>query len=248
MAIPSSRSQLISFCKRKLGHGVIDINISTDQEDDIIDEALQYYRDYHVDAIQRTYLKHQLTSADITNKYISISDAITGVVKVFPVGGTNVTNNSMFNVKYQLRLSDLFDLADVEMIHYSMVMEHLEFIDNLLVGTKTFDYNRHMDRLYIYMDWDSDVNADDYLVLEVYQVIDPSTYTNVYNDLWLKRYTTALMKKQWGQNLKKFDSITLPGGITYNGQSLYDEAVSEIENLESTILLSHDTLPTMIIG
>tara|TARA_Y100000817_G_scaffold271952_1_gene230857 strand:- start:269 stop:1015 length:747 start_codon:yes stop_codon:yes gene_type:complete len=248
MAIPSSRSQLISFCKRKLGHGVIDINISTDQEDDIIDEALQYYRDYHVDAIQRTYLKHQLTSTDITNKYISISDAITGVVKVFPVGGTNVTNNSMFNVKYQLRLSDLFDLADVEMIHYSMVMEHLEFIDNLLVGTKTFDYNRHMDRLYIYMDWDSDINVDDYLVLEVYQVIDPSTYTNVYNDLWLKRYTTALMKKQWGQNLKKFDSITLPGGITYNGQSLYDEAVSEIENLESTILLSHDTLPTMIIG
>ena len=248
MAIPSSRATLISYCKRKLGHGVIDLNISTDQEEDALDEALQYYQDYHVDAIQRTYLKHQLTSTDITNEYISISDSITGVVKVFPIGGTNVTTNSMFDMKYQLRLNDLFDLADVEMIHYSMVMNHLEFIDNLLIGTKTFDYNRHMDRLYVYMDWEDDVEVGDYMVLEVYKVIDPGTHGNVYNDLWLKRYTTALLKRQWGQNLKKFDSITLPGGITYNGQSLYDEANTEIENLESTILTSHDTLPSMIIG
>ena len=248
MAIPSSRATLISYCKRKLGHGVIDLNISTDQEEDALDEALQYYQDYHVDAIQRTYLKHQLTSTDITNEYISISDSITGVVKVFPIGGTNVTTNSMFDMKYQLRLNDLFDLADVEMIHYSMVMNHLEFIDNLLIGTKTFDYNRHMDRLYVYMDWEDDVEVGDYMVLEVYKVIDPGTHGNVYNDLWLKRYTTALLKRQWGQNLKKFDSITLPGGITYNGQSLYDEANAEIENLESTILTSHDTLPSMIIG
>ena len=98
------------------------------------------------------------------------------------------------------------------------------------------------------MDWENDVNVGDYMVMEVYQVIAPNTYTSVYNDLWLKRYTTALMKKQWGQNLKKFDSITLPGGITYNGQSLYDEASAEIETLESAILTSHDTLPSMIIG
>ena len=106
----------------------------------------------------------------------------------------------------------------------------------ILVGEKPIEFNVNCDRVYVNMDWDSDINVDDYLVLEVYQVIDPSTYTNVYNDLWLKRYTTALMKKQWGQNLKKFDSITLPGGITYNGQSLYDEAVSEIENFFTSVV------------
>ena len=248
MATPNSRATLISFCKRKLGDGVVDINISTEQEEDIIDEALQYYQDYHVDAIQRTFLKHQVTADDVTNEYITISDTITGIVKVFPTGGTDVSTNSMFDMKYQLRLNDVFDLADIEMINYTMVMEHLEFIDNLLVGTKTFDYNRHMDRLYIYMDWENDVNVGDYMVMEVYQIIAPNTYTSVYNDLWLKRYTSALMKKQWGQNLKKFDSITLPGGITYNGQSLYDEASTEIETLETAILTSHDTLPSMIIG
>ena len=183
---------------------------------------------------------------EIGETWLPMPTGVESVLRILPFDNKGSLN--MFDIKYQLRLIDVFDLADVELINYTMVMEHLEFIDNLLVGTKTFDYNRHMDRLYVYMDWENDVNVGDYMVMEVYQVIAPNTYTSVYNDLWLKRYTTALMKKQWGQNLKKFDSITLPGGITYNGQSLYDEASTEIETLESAILTSHDTLPSMIIG
>ena len=130
MAKPQTREQLIQYCLRSLGHPVIEVNVDDDQLEDRIDEALQVWNDYHYDGSEKIYLKHQVTSDDITNEYISISDSITGVVKVFPIGGTNVTTNSMFDKKYQLRLNDLFDLADVEMIHYSMVMNHLEFIDN----------------------------------------------------------------------------------------------------------------------
>ena len=246
MAVPNSRATLISYCKRKLGDGVIDINISTEQEGDVIDDALQYYQDYHYDAITRNYLKHQVTADDKTNKYIAIGTSVTGVSNVFPVESNS--NVNMFDLRYQLRLNDLYDFTDVQMMHYSMVSGHMETIDNLMVGHHPFQFSRHQDRLYIYMDWTNDVAVDEYLLIEVHEILNPDTYTSVYNDRWMKRYATALMKKQWGSNLSKFESIQLPGGVSFNGQQLFDQAQDEILKIEEEIQVKFEEPPGFIVG
>ena len=238
MAVPTSRATLISYCKRQLGDGVVTINISTDQESDAIDNALQYYQDYHYDAIQRTYVSHQVTSTDKTNKYITIDDSITGIINVFPVSSSSSTN--MFDIRYQIRLNDLFDLVNVSMTQYHMTKSQLALIDDVLVGSHPYDYSRHMDRLHIHMDWTNDIELSEYLILECYKILDPETYTQVYNDRWLKRYATALMKRQWGQNLIKYDGMTLPGGLTYSGSTILDAATTEIETLESEMSLAYE--------
>lgn len=246
MAVPNSRETLISYCKRKLGDGVIDINVSTDQEGDVVDDALQYYQDYHYDAISRSYLKHQVTASDKTNKYIAIGTSVTGVSNVFPVESSS--NVNMFDLRYQLRLNDLYDFTDTQMVHYAMVSGHMETIDNLMVGHHPFQFSRHEDRLYIYMDWTNDVAEDEYLVIEVHEILDPDTYTSVYNDRWLKRYSTALMKKQWGTNLSKFEGLQLPGGITYSGATMLQEATTELETLETQMQMNYEEMPHMLIG
>tara|TARA_Y100000310_G_C20692853_1_gene823489 strand:- start:3761 stop:4522 length:762 start_codon:yes stop_codon:yes gene_type:complete len=247
----TNRTTLTSYCKRKLGEdgsSMIDVNVTDDQADDVIDDALQYFRDYHIDATQRTFIKHQVTSTEITNQYLTFTesedDTVMGVVNVYPIGGSSSTSN-MFNINYQLHTNDIWGLLDIELVHYSMVKEHLSFIDRLLAGTKTFNFNRHLDRLYIYMNWAGDVKVDDYILLEVLMSIDTES---VYNDIWLKQYATALMKRQWGQNLSKYEGMQLPGGMTYNGATLLDQANTEIENLQADILVKYDVVPHFLIG
>ena len=246
MAVPTSRATLITYCKRQLGDGVIDINISTNQESDIVDDALQYYQDYHYDATERTFITQQVSAADITNKYLSISDSILGISNVYPISASSTTN--LFNVRYQIRLQDIFDLTNFEMLHYNMVQKNLSLIDDLLVGRHPYEYQRHMDRLYIYMDWTNDIDADEYVLIECHRLIDPETYTQVYNDRWLKQYTTSLMKRQWGQNLMKYDGMTLPGGLTYNGSAIYDQASTEISELQTEMQLSYEEFAVLLTG
>ena len=238
MATPTSRATLLSYCKRQLGDGVITINISSEQEQDAIDNALQFYQDYHYDAIERTYVKHQVTATDKTNQYLPVSDAITGIVNIFPFSASSTTN--LFDLRYQLRLNDLYDLVDVNLSRYGMIQSRLGDIDKTLIGSHPFDYNRHMDRIYIYMDWTNDIKVDEYLILECYRILDPETYTQIYNDRWLKRYTTSLIKRQWGENLKKYQGVVLPGGITLDGKTIYDEAVEEIRLIEEQINLKYE--------
>ena len=246
MAVPNSRATLIGYCKRRLGDGLIDINITTDQESDVMDDALSYYQDYHYDAIHRTFLKHQVTADDKTNAYISIGTSITGVINVYPIDSSSTVN--MFDLRYQLRLNDLFDFSSTQMMHYAMVSSHLSTIDNLLVGMHPFDFSRHEDKLYIYMDWTNDVDLNEYLLIECYSILDPDTYTSVYNDRWLKRYATALMKQQWGTNLSKYEGLQLPGGVTYSGATLMQEATTEIETLETQMQMNYEEMPQFLIG
>ena len=246
MVIPTTRTTLIDYCKRRLGHPFIELNLNNDQISDRIDDAIQYYRDYHNDASQHLYLKHKITSTDVTNKYIPIDDSILGVVNVYPVtDDANYGTINMFDMRYQMRLNDLFDFNDVSILHYTMVTQHLDLIQDYFEGKAPFDYHRHMDQLHIYMDWANDINVDDYIVIECYKAIDTA---NVYNDMWLKRYATALIKKQWGENLSKFDGITLPGGITYNGGRILDDANTEIEKLETEIETNHGGILAILTG
>tara|TARA_Y100000401_G_scaffold117480_1_gene126498 strand:- start:1905 stop:2660 length:756 start_codon:yes stop_codon:yes gene_type:complete len=251
MAVPNSRSTLITYVKRRLGDPVIELNLDDDQISDRIDDALQRYQDYHTDAVEKVYLKHQVTASDISNKYIStttVGDLITGVVNVFPITDSNYGTVNMFDMRYQIRLNDLYDFSDVSMLHYVMVHNHLELINDTLVGQVPFDWTRHQDKLYIHMDWANDIEADEYLVIECYRILDPEVATSIYNDHWLKRYATELVRRQWGENLSKFDGIQLPGGLTYNGTAMLERAIAEIEKLETEMDLNYGGILPILTG
>ena len=271
MATPNSRAALKEHCLRQLGKPVIEINVDDDQVDDRIDDALQYFSQYHYDGVERVYLKHAVTQAEIdraatntsataTDKadnsitaswsegkgFIPVPDSVLSVIKVFDFNDKNTTN--MFDVRYQLRLNDLYDFSSESIIHYEMTMRQLDFLDHILVGEKPIRFNQHQNRLYIDMDWSEDVNVDDFIIIECYRKLDPDTYTDIYNDIYLKRYTTALIKRQWGANLSKFEGVQMLGGVTLNGAKLFEEAQADIEKLEEQIQLAYELPPNYMIG
>lgn len=234
MAIPASRQGLIDYCLRKLGHPVVEINVDEDQIEDRIDEAFQYYRDFHYDAVEKVYLKELMTSNTISQEYITLSDSIIGVERVIQF--TNKTTGAgVFDVRYQLMLNDIQSLTNTDLQYYSQLKTNLQLINDLLTGQKPIRFNRHMNRMYIDMDWTRDVGVGDYIIIEAWRIIDPNTYTDVYNDGFLKRFATALIKQQWGINMKKFEGVQLPGGVLLNGQRIYDEATEEIKELKEEI-------------
>ena len=154
----------------------------------------------------------------------------------------------MFDVRYQLRLNDLYDFSSESIIHYEMTMKHLDFLDHILVGEKPIRFNQHQNRLYIDMDWNQDVKVDDFIIIECYRKLDPTTYTDIFNDIYLKRYATALIKRQWGSNLSKFEGVQMLGGVTLNGAKLFEEAQADIEKLEEQIQLAYELPPNYMIG
>lgn len=317
MAI-TTRQQLIDYCLRRLGHPVIEINIDDDQIEDRIDDAFQFYREYHFDAVEEVYLKAQVTNSNLVlttnvantfstgevltgqtsgvvttavsnndaallrvykttqdqtftvgetvtgsggnsavvssftkgsydNRYFDISDAVAGIKQVLPFFD-RTSGINLFDIRYQMLVQDLYNLMSVDMIHYTMIQNHLRLINDLLVGQKPFRFNRHMNRLYVDMDWDRDAGLNDYLIVNCFRILDPSTYTDVYDDIFLKRYATSLIKRQWGENLKKFEGVQLPGGVTLNGQKIYDEALQEIMKIEDEMQSRFELPPMFITG
>ena len=243
MAIPTSRSEFKEYCLRALGKPVISINVDDDQVEDRIDEALKYYGDYHFDATEKIYYKYQVQEVDKTNKYIRLPENIIGAINLFSIGDPSVRADDLFNIRYQIALNDLYTLTSVSLVPYYMTMQHLSVIQELLVGRQPIRFSRHRNLLHIDMDWNT-INVGEYLVVECYQVIDPEVYTDVWGDRWLARYAEQLIKRQWGNNLKKFGGMQMPGGITFNGQQIYDEADAEIKKMEEEMILSY-SLPVM---
>ena len=270
MANPNTRETLKQYALRNLGKPVIEINASDEQLEDRIDEALQYYAQYHYDGIRRTYLKYKLTSADKTRlktanaisesatdgdvttawnedkNYLIVPESVVSIINIFPF--SNKGNLNLFDVRYQLRLNDLYDFSSTSIINYDVVLRHLDFLDHILVGEKPLRFNQHDNRLYIDMDWTNDLATDEYIVIECYRKLDPETFTDVYNDIYLKRYVTALFKKQWGANLSKFNGVAMVGGVTLNGQQLYSEALADVEKLEQEIRSTYELNPAIMIG
>ena len=247
MSVPSSREQLKEWCLRQLGHPVIEINVDDDQVDDRIDEALQYFQQFHFDGVERWYMKHQVTDENKTNQYIPITQNIIGVTRIFPVGSSNASIN-MFDLRYQLRLHELYDFTSTSYVSYALTMQHIRTLDLLFSGETPVRFNRHTDKLYIDWDWNNGIQAGEWIVIEGYVIVDPDSYSKVYNDRMLKKLATAYIKKQWGNNMKKFGGMQLPGGITMNGQQIHDEAVNEIKELEDTIRLTFEEPPQFLVG
>jgi hypothetical protein len=246
MAIPASRLEFKEYCLRKLGKPVIEINVDDDQVEDRIDEALLYYADYHFDGTQKMYYRYVVTPEDKTNKYITLPDNVIGAVTLFPIGQGLNTNN-LFNIRYQIALNDLYTLTSVSMVPYYMALTHVQFLEQMLVGQQPIRYNRHVNRFYIDTDWNI-VNVGDSLIVETYMVVDPNEFTKTWGDRWLARYAEALIKQQWGQNLKKFQGMQLPGGLTFNGQQIYNEATEERKELEHEMITSYSLPVTDMIG
>ena len=246
MALPTNKAEFKQYCYRQLGAPVVEINVDDDQAEDRIDEALRYYWDYHFDGSEKIFYKHQVTAEDKENKYIIIPENIIGVINLFDLGSALGTNN-LFNIRYQIALNDLYTLTSVSMTPYYMAMQHIQFLEYLLVGRQPIRYNRHTNKLYLDMDWDR-VSIDQFIIVEAYEVIDPTTYADAWSDRWLLRYASCLIKQQWGTNLKKFDGMKMPGGLTFNGQKIYEEATQERQTLENEMIYTYSLPAQDMIG
>lgn len=247
MAATATRKQFKEYILRRLGAPVIDINVDDEQVEDRIDDALARFRDYHYDGTVHIYLPYQVTQTDIDNRYVTLPENIVGVTRIFDVNDSYGAMN-LFNIRYQLHLNELFNISSVSVTPYVVAMRHIEFLEEVFVGKKPIRFNRHMDRLYVDMNWKDDIYPGQYIIIDCYQAVDPETFTDVWDDMWLKKYATALVKRQWGENLKKFEGMNLPGGLTFNGQKIWEEAQAECDELEKSVINDYSLPVTDMIG
>ena len=336
MTQPTSRATLKDYAKRQLGHPVVELNLDDDQMEDRIDDALEFFQEYHFDGTFPTFLKHQITAStlkitsnvsfeagevitggttgvratvheyhsanttiryknpevksggdgntfyanttttfgnsetitggtsgasattaassanslgDFDNQYISIEENIIGIKGVIPFFNETNKSTNMFSVDYQYALNDLYTFGGMQSFkNYVFTQQRLSMINNLFNTMPRFRFNRHTDRLHLDVNWGEDVDIDDFIVAEAYIIADPSTFSDVFGDMFLKKYVTALFKKQWGQNLIKFEGLQLPGGVTLNGRQLYDDATTEIDRIEEEVQLKYQLPDDFFVG
>jgi hypothetical protein len=308
----ATREALKQYALRALGAPVLEINVDEDQLEDRLDEAIDYWRLYHYDGIEKVYLKQIIRASEMTltaavtanfiveerivgatsgakatvtretsrqssgtmllvknvegtfvggetitgqtggltatlnsttpitlreydKRYLEISELVYGITRVLPFTDASSSKN-IFDLQYQLRLNDLYDLTSTSLIYYKTVMSHLALLDLELNGHQIYRFNRMQGKLFLDINWAADIALGDFIVVECYRALDPAEYSRVWSEPWLKHYVTALFKRQWGINLKKFAGLTLPGGVTLDGQTLFDEAKTEIEDLEQELM------------
>jgi len=246
VAQPKNRQEFIEWCLRRLGKPVIEINVDIDQVEDRIDEAISLFNDYHFDGTERIFFKHQVTSEDKANRYITIPENIIGVSSIFDISFT-LTSSGMFSPKYQFLQHNLHDLSNGNMSHFVMSMQHLQYMEELLSGKQPIRYNRHVNKLHIDMDWNS-MEVGSYIVVECYSVVDPKVYPDIWKDRWLQNYATALIKYQWGSNLTKFENMQLPGGVVFNGLQILTDAREELITLRDELVNSYSIPAFDLIG
>ena len=282
MAQPSTRQELIDYCKRKLGYPVLEINVADEQIDDLVDDAIQFFQERHFDGVYQTYYKYRVTQDDIdrgrarggnstvgiatttasatipgssttsftyeeNSNYLQVPPNVIGVNKLFHFDGSNTLTNNMFSVKYQLFLNDIYYWGSTELLTYSMVKTYLEDMDFLLTTQKQIRFNKRQDRLYLDIDWGT-LGVGEYLIIDCYTTLDPNDYSRVWNDSFLKPYLTALIKRQWGQNMMKFQGVKLPGGVELNGRQMYDDAQKDIEDIMEKMSNTYELPPLDMIG
>jgi hypothetical protein len=314
MAKPTTRRQFKDYCLRRLGFPVIDINVDDDQVEDRIDDALQFFEDYHFDGVEKLFMKHKITAEDISRRWIYAPDAIVFVTGIFPFDDSNSSIN-MFDLRYQLRLHDLYDFTSVSYVSYEITMQHIRSLNLLFSGTPQFRFNRKQNKIFLDVDWDRDLQEGEYVIVECYRAMRPDTITltgsvtgnttsntligygtifdqevvendfiningeskqvrninsssqitlvnpmssnvdnvtvtvtgvsDVWDDRFLKKYATALIKYQWGSNLSKFAGIQMPGGVTLDGPRIMEEAKTEMDKIEEE-MYNFNSLPSEI--
>ena len=247
MSQPTSRATLKEFALRKLGAPVIEINVDDSQLEDRLDDALQFFAEYHFDGVERTYLKLQITQEDIDNEYITISENVISITRMFQLSEGTV---NLFDVRYQMALNDFYGLRNPNqsMVQYSITKSHLAMIQDILSPEKSIRFSRVTNQLKIDWDWSESAEVGKYIVCEAYLILDPETYPEIYKDRLLKNYVTALFKKQWGSNLSKFDGLQLPGGVQFNGREIMEQAQTEIDKIEESVQLMYELPIDFMVG
>jgi len=320
----STRQQLKDYCLRRLGYPVIEINVDDDQVEDRVQDAIDFWNEYHFDGVERVYLKAQVeasvlkfnnigdaslytigetivgetsgahaevyaykTTTELKIKHVfgtfqngetvtgsasgiskpinalsgyiegswtsgkfQVADAVTGVIRVFSVGtaGQSRTSTNIFDAVYQFRLNDMYNLLSSDVIYYQQVKMQLQLLDDMFAGDRDILFNRKQNFITIEVNMNTVFTDGDYVVFEVFRALDPEEYSRIYGDMFLRRYATALIKRQWGDNMKKFGGMQLPGGVTLNGQVVYDEAMQEIEKLEEEMQRRYELPVDFMVG
>jgi len=261
MAKISSKEELINYSFRRLGAPVIEINVDYEQAEDRLEDALEYFQERHFDGVERAYFRHQVTQEDITNRYVNTdsfgsingstaADQPTGkdivsVIKVFQF--SDFANINMFDIRYQMALSDYFGInrglggsSSLGLATYDSTKRYITLIQDLFNPEKPLTFNKVSNRVHIPMDWGQELDVGDYLCFETYVSLNPEIFTQIYNDRYFKEYFTALVKRQWGQNLSKFDGVQLPGGVMLRGGQIVAEANAEIIQIEQDALRNYE--------
>jgi hypothetical protein len=247
MAQPTSREEFKEYILRKIGAPVIQINVSEEQVEDRVDEAVSFWRDYHYNGSQLVYLKHQITQQDRDNGYIKLPEQLLGISKIFDLDTSISTGTGIFNVNYQFVLNNLNDITGYSVQNYWMSMSHLEFLQEILVGKPLIRYNKHVNKLFIDVD-QSSLAIGNYVVIEAYDIIDPDSYGDVWSDRWLQNYASVLVREQWGLNLTKFTNMQLVGGVSFNGEQILNDARTERQQMEEDAIRSLQPLTYNFIG
>lgn len=247
MAQPIDRESFKEYCLRKIGAPVIEINVSDEQVEDRIDEAISFFRDYHYDGSQLVYLKHELTEEELEQGWIPVPSRLLGVTRIFDLASSISTGSGMFNVTYQFVLNNLEDITKYDVTNYYMAMQHLEFIQEVLVGKPLVRYNRHVDKLYIDMRMKR-LKPGNFVIIEAYDIVDEDVYADFWKDRWLQNYAATLIKEQWGFNLTKFEGMQLVGGVTFNGAQILSDAREERLRLEDQAMNSLQPLIHNFVG
>jgi hypothetical protein len=324
MALPTTRTELKTYIRRRLGEPVITINVADDQLEERIDDALAFFQDYHFDGSEKVYLKHRVTTSNLTftvpttgtfsngeafqgltsnaygkaytsnanstflqftytsaapantfvigetvkglssnatgtvsaialgdydNQYLPISDLVLSISKVLPLDGFAVDRSTgLFSWNYQFLMNDLSWLSSSSVISYYLTRSHMELLNDLFIGNVNIRYNRHANRLYLDLDWSTDIKVNDYVIVEAQRILDPNTYADIWKDRFLRDYATALVKKQWGQNLIKYEGVQMPGGVTLNGRAIYDEGNREAQQMEDQIQSKYELPPEFFVA
>ena len=247
MPQPASREEFKDYILRKIGAPVIQVNVSEEQIEDRVDEAVSFWRDYHYNGSQMVYLRHELTQNDVDNGYITLPAGLLGISKVFDLNTSISASTGMFNDQYQFVLNNLTDLTSYGITNYYMTMQHLEFLKEMLVGKQMVRYNKHVNKLYIDVA-KSSLTVGRYIIVEAYDIIDPDEYADVWSDRWLQNYASVLVREQWGLNLTKFTNMQLVGGVQFNGEQILQEARAEREKMEEDAINSLQPLTYNFIG
>ena len=250
MAEPATRQQLKDYALRRLGAPVIEINVDDEQVEDRVDDALQFFAEYLFDGVEKEYFQYTITADDITNKYISTNEVDPSIISITRIFDTSTSSTNIFDVRYQIALNDFYGLRTGlgNISYYDQTQRHLSLIQQILDPEKALRFSRVTNKLKIDTDWSDTFEAGDVIVFEAMVVLNPNEYTEIYNDRLLKKYVTALIKKQWGENLSKFQNIQLPGGLQYNGAELFSQADAEIRQIEEEVQLKYELPPDFMVG
>mgnify|MGYP003388692816 CR=1 FL=1 len=260
MAKPASRDDIIDYSLRKLGAPVVDINVDRQQCEDRLDEALELFAEYHSDGAEKELFAYQITATDKARQYIDVESVgepigatggrITGkdiltVVKIHQFG--EFANINMFDVRYQMALMDYFGInrglgfnSTMGLSRYDSTKRYINMIQDFFSPEKQIRFNKVTNKLNIDGDWINDIVEDRYFLIEAYVGLQAAQFSEIFNDIWLKKYVTSLIKRQWGANMSKFEGVQLPGGVQLRGGEISQEAVQEIEKLEEELRLTYE--------